>query len=148
MRKIILVAFAGSTLVIVAGAFTIFFIELPNEGARINNLLDAFWWAVNTATTVGYGDIVPVTPQGRIIGMFMGFVGIVVLGTFFSVLHSALGERREEHVVGIDSETKMLIKRNIDGLEDLRQEDLDSLIDLVKSLHDRLRAYPKILADS
>ena len=93
---------------------------------------------MNTATTVGYGDIVPVTPQGRIIGMFMGFVGIVVLGTFFSVLNSALGERREERVVGIDSETKMLIKRKIDGLEELSQEDLDSLIDLIKTLHDRL----------
>ena len=93
---------------------------------------------MNTSTTVGYGDIVPVTPQGRIIGMFMGFVGIVVLGTFFSVLHTALGERRQEHAVGIDSETKMLIKRKIDVLEDLRQEDLDSLIDLVKGLHGRL----------
>ena len=33
MRKIILVAFAGSALVIVAGAFTIFFIESPNDDA-------------------------------------------------------------------------------------------------------------------
>ena len=114
MNKRIFVAFTASAVVIVAGAYTMFLIESPNEGAEIGNLLDAFWWAVNTATTVGYGDVVPVTPQGRILGMFMGFVGIIVLGTFISVLQTTLRERREERAVGIAEETKMLIKRKID----------------------------------
>ncbi len=147
MNKRIFVAFTASAVVIVAGAYTMFLIESPNEGAQIGNLLDAFWWAANTATTVGYGDVVPVTPQGRILGMFMGFVGIIVLGTFFSVVQTALREGGQERAVGIAEETKMLIKRKIDGLEDLKQEDLDTLIDLVKSLHGRLQNHSKSGSD-
>jgi voltage-gated potassium channel len=39
------------------------------------------WWAAATITTVGYGDIYPVTPAGRIIAVFTMIVGISTLAT-------------------------------------------------------------------
>ncbi len=49
-------------------------------------MLDAVWWTVATVTTVGYGDVVPVTDTGKIVAIFYMFFGIGVLALFLSVL--------------------------------------------------------------
>ena len=70
---------AGLTLVTSAVAFTI--AEDVGDGRRINSFFDALWWAAATITTVGYGDIYPVTPAGRVIAVFTMIVGISTLAT-------------------------------------------------------------------
>jgi voltage-gated potassium channel len=61
---------------------------------EFTTLWDGIWWAVTTATTVGYGDLYPTTVQGRIIGMALMFVGI----GFLSLLTASIASRfvREE----------------------------------------------------
>jgi voltage-gated potassium channel len=49
------------------------------EPESFNSFFDAFYWAVVTLTTVGYGDIYPVSYFGRIIGMFSSFMGIAIV---------------------------------------------------------------------
>ena len=46
----------------------------PN--GRVESFEDALWWSAATITTVGYGDVTPVTPGGRIAGIFAMVVGI------------------------------------------------------------------------
>lgn len=46
----------------------------------IKSFFDGIWWAVTTMTTVGYGDYVPVTVVGRIIGMILEIIGVVMFG--------------------------------------------------------------------
>ncbi len=53
---------------------------------EINNYPDALWWAIVTATTVGYGDIVPVTPIGRILASIMMLFGIAFIGMITSTI--------------------------------------------------------------
>lgn len=65
---------AGFTWLASAAAFTL--AEDVGDGARVHSFGDALWWSAATITTVGYGDIYPVTPLGRIVGVFTMVVGI------------------------------------------------------------------------
>ena len=72
-------------LIIIFGGIGVYLAEHEHQGANITNLGIAFWWAIETITTVGYGDYTPITTIGRIIAIFVMFsgIGIVValLGT-------------------------------------------------------------------
>jgi voltage-gated potassium channel len=65
---------AGMTWLTAAAAFTV--VEDVGVNGRIHSFFDALWWSTATITTVGYGDIYPVTVAGRIIGGFTMVVGI------------------------------------------------------------------------
>jgi voltage-gated potassium channel len=65
-----------ATAVIVSlGAFGIYGVEHEHNPA-IGSVGDAFWWAIVTATTVGYGDISPASTEGRLIAVVLMLVGI------------------------------------------------------------------------
>jgi voltage-gated potassium channel len=66
----------------VFGASIVMFSLENKVNPGINTLFDAFWWSIVTVTTVGYGDIKPVTSSGRIIAsilMVLGISGIAIL---------------------------------------------------------------------
>jgi len=68
---------AGFTLITSAVAFTV--AEDVGEGRRIHSFFDALWWSASTITTVGYGDIYPVTAAGKLVAVFTMVVGVSTL---------------------------------------------------------------------
>jgi voltage-gated potassium channel len=57
----------------------------------------AYWWAVETVTTVGYGDVVPEDPAGRAVGVMLMLTGIALIPTLTSVIVSTLiSKQRDE----------------------------------------------------
>ena len=58
------------------------------ENARIRSVGDGLWWAIVTATTVGYGDISPQTTEGRVIAVGLMLLGIGVIGAFTATIAS------------------------------------------------------------
>ncbi|HEY7706982.1 MAG TPA: potassium channel family protein [Gaiellaceae bacterium] len=54
----------------------------------------AYWWAVVTVTTVGYGDVVPHSPAGRAVGSMLMLTGLAFIPTVTSVTVSALLSKR------------------------------------------------------
>lgn len=128
-----------SALVVGISGIGIFLIESPHEDAQITNLLDAFWWASATVTTVGYGDVVPVTELGRVMGIVLMFVGIAIIGTFISALGALLiGSRLKKHET-VESSTKSLIIKKIGDIENLEKHEVELLISMVKDLHDEAK---------
>ncbi|HPS12670.1 MAG TPA: ion transporter, partial [Prolixibacteraceae bacterium] len=53
---------------------------------NVNNYFDAFWWAFVSLTSIGYGDVIPTTTEGRIVGMVLALAGMGL----FSVITAQL----------------------------------------------------------
>lgn len=56
-----------ASMAITIGASCEYMVESSAPGTKLRSIGDAFWWAIVTVTTVGYGDMYPVTLEGRII---------------------------------------------------------------------------------
>lgn len=84
----------GAVLVIVwIGSLSVLSVERNAPGATITSFGDAIWWAFVTITTVGYGDVVPVTVPGRIVAVGMMATGIAVVGVVTATTASWIVER-------------------------------------------------------
>jgi voltage-gated potassium channel len=57
-----------------------------------NNAFSSFWWAIATITTVGYGDIYPVTVTGRILSSIISFLGIALVAIPTGIISSGFNE--------------------------------------------------------
>jgi voltage-gated potassium channel len=66
-----------------------FFLEHDVQPAAFGSIPAALWWAVATLTTTGYGDVVPITPLGRIIAAAVMICGLGVFGLWTGILATA-----------------------------------------------------------
>jgi len=57
----------------------LYYAELDQPGSQIHSIPDAFWWAIITMTTVGYGDKVPLGPIGKLVGAACAICGVLTL---------------------------------------------------------------------
>lgn len=77
------------TMIVSFFAITMFFIE-KDVNPKINSLIDAFWWSFATTTTVGYGDITPITDLGKVIGIFLMLIGVAIFGVYTALFARAI----------------------------------------------------------
>jgi voltage-gated potassium channel len=85
-------------------ASVLFYLAEAGVNPNVNTLFDAGWWAIVTATTVGYGDIYPYTTAGRLAGIVMMLAGIATFSALAGLIGSALQRRRAELVSGMTEE--------------------------------------------
>lgn len=85
---------------------------------HMHDYFDALWWVIVTATTVGYGDISPVTPIGRVIAVVLMIFGIGLIGIVTSSITSIL--------IGEDNKKDQLA-RIINEINDLSDQDKEIL---------------------
>lgn len=124
-RTIFAALFVSSLLLFVAATLA-YIIESPHQPHIFSSIPAAMYWAVITMTTVGYGDMVPITATGRILGAMIGILGLGMValpaGILASGFNNALHRRRV-----------MLEERVHDAMEDgeisdAEQADLDALV--------------------
>jgi voltage-gated potassium channel len=130
-RTIYLVIAAG--LVILVGTVVMYNIESEVPNTKIKSFLDALWWCVSAVTTVGYGDIVPVSNTGRIVAIFYMFFGIAMISTLLSVITNTFYKRRyeKEEKEKREQELNELLRR-LSGIEEKQSKSMDLINQLKK----------------
>jgi voltage-gated potassium channel len=92
-------------LMLLVSAFLMYHIENPVQPEKFTNVFSSLWWAVSTLTTVGYGDIAPVTTLGKIISSFVSILGIGIIALPTGIISAGFIQK-------IDKD-KLMGKRNI-----------------------------------
>ncbi len=98
------------SLAIVSVFLGMLVVSVEKDRGNIKTLDQGLWWAATTITAVGYGDFVPVTGPGRVIGVALEVVGVVMFGLLIAIINTSMNRGQEEYY------WKKLFKR-IDEIE-------------------------------
>ena len=114
----------SATAVVVAGSGVLIRLldhsEYPNVGV-------AMWWAAQTVTTVGYGDVTPTHASGRIIGVFVMLYGIAFVTIFVAAITSIFVARAAEERGISEDQAEQRIEAKVDALSQ-RLDQLEELL--------------------
>jgi voltage-gated potassium channel len=95
--------------VLFLGSIAEYVLERDAQPATFGNVPAALWWAVVTLTTTGYGDVVPITPLGRVVAALVMICGLGVFGLWTGILATgfAAETRRDNFLKTWESVTKV-----------------------------------------
>ncbi|MBU3916594.1 NAD-binding protein [bacterium] len=86
---------------LITGAIVMLIFESSESGSGISNLFQSLWFSMVTVTTVGYGDISPISKLGKIAAVFIMLIGIVYTGVLTGNITSWLVERNRKKLLGL-----------------------------------------------
>lgn len=81
---------------ILLSSVLIYYAENAVNPKQFPSIISSFWWSVVTFTSVGYGDVCPVTSFGKLIGSFTAIMGVCLHGLLVAILGAAFMEMLEE----------------------------------------------------
>ncbi len=87
-REQLLVSFVFILFVFVFASSVIYLVEKDAQPQKFRDIPSAMWYTIATITTVGYGDIYPVTPTGKMIGGLISMIGLILFAIPTSILTS------------------------------------------------------------
>lgn len=87
-REFLALTVIGNVFIFILSA--VFYHIEKDQNALVNTWFDSLWWSFSTVTTVGYGDIIPVTDLGRVIGMISMLMGTGIFATHTALFSNAL----------------------------------------------------------
>ena len=89
-KEELILFFFITIILLYLSAVGIYYFENPAQPEEFSSIFDSLWWAVATLTTVGYGDIFPITVGGKIFTFFILLIGLSVIAIPAGIISSAL----------------------------------------------------------
>lgn len=141
--------FGFAALTIIWGSLSIFVLE-KGLNPNIDGIIDALWWSVVTVTTVGYGDISPISTGGRVIASILMFVGIGLIGSitgsmamYFSNLDSVMNGEDQQEEPKVRDDLATYVQSQISRIEKLSDAELEHVLASIKVLYQNKKADEK-----
>ena len=89
-QEFLIITILGN-FIIISFSLTFHWLE-ASLNQSMDSILDAIWWGFSTATSVGYGDIIPVTSEGKILGIVLMLIGTALFATYTALFAQAILE--------------------------------------------------------
>lgn len=106
-------------LSILITACLMYYAEHALQPDKFGTIPDAMWWAIITITTVGYGDVTPVSSWGKLIGAFTALSGVFTVALLTGIVASAFATRVRTHEIEFTTEVEEVLK---DGHLDAQEQ--------------------------
>ena len=110
-RAVRMVAVVALTLAFLAGV-----VEWLVDPA-MGNFRDSLWWAIVTVTTVGYGDVVPTSTAGRLVGSVLMIAGVSAIPITTSLVVSVFVNRAQTHQRQLDTNQREELIARLERIE-------------------------------
>ena len=120
--RVIIYTVSGAVLLVFVASLAVLDTERDVEGAHITSFGQALWWSITTITTVGYGDLTPVTTTGRVIAVLLMIGGISLVGSITATLASWIVQRVADEQSADEAVTTAHINRLLGEIDQLRAE--------------------------
>ncbi len=102
--------------------------EHDSQPEKFSSIPETMWWGLITLTTVGYGDVSPITPLGKIIGAFTAIMGVCTVALLTGIVASAFANQRAQKAAILEAEISQALSDGVisddeaQKIEKLRKE--------------------------
>jgi voltage-gated potassium channel len=116
-------ALAGAGLLLMTALLfsstIMYHLESQAQPNKFGSIPEAAWWAVATLTTVGYGDVTPITPAGRLFGGFCMIIGLCILALPVAIISTGFAQElsRRDFVVNWSLMSRVPVLAGLDARE-------------------------------
>jgi voltage-gated potassium channel len=141
--------FAGFFILLVLltlAASGAYLVEQGAQPEKFGSIPDAMWWAMATLTTVGYGDVTPITPLGKLFGACVTVIGIGMAALPAGILASGLADQLRRKREALSEQYRCALEDGvIDANEEMEIEELRKDLglsrvlaqDVLRDMHER-----------
>lgn len=146
----LLAALVVLLILLVMSAVGIYMVESDVQPDAFGSIPGAMWWAIATLTTVGYGDVVPVTNAGKVLGGVIGLLGIGMIALPAAIMASGFAENIRSRKRRYNRFAKRFLEDGVldDGerrqLERLRKElgiESEEAVQLLRAIQEEARRF-------
>ncbi|HBQ36311.1 MAG TPA: Ion transport protein [Rhodobacteraceae bacterium] len=113
-------AFFILLVLLILAASGAYMVEHSAQPDEFGSIPQAMWWAIVTLTTVGYGDVIPITAAGKVFGAFVTVIGVGIAALPAGILASGLAEQLRERRNSLRNEFRRALD---DGVIDATEEE-------------------------
>ena len=140
IRRVTLYVTGVAVVITATSAVIVYNYEHVVASSPIQSLGDSFWWAMQTVTTVGYGDVAPVTTTGRVVASVLMVTGVALFGTITAAVAAwfvnVVRTSETQADVGAASEQRQDLHRHIMDLGRMVAEQQQEIADLLARLRE------------
>lgn len=130
----------------------LWFIERGSKYINANysvGIMDAVWWGVITVSTVGYGDVVPLSFAGRIVGIFVVMIGLAIFGLYIAKVSSSMAIQEIKSDIQNQNDLRSKIVATVQGTTSVSfLQNIGAKVVEVKNIEEAYKKLDKFTIDA
>jgi len=96
-KEELVISMSISLVALIFCSTAMYYVEKDQQPEAFSDIPSSMWWAVETLTTVGYGDVIPVTAAGKLLGALIALIGIALFALPAGILSGGFSEELARH---------------------------------------------------